>query len=99
MSEEKHPWCPDRCPITMRPFFLWMEHPDLGDVPTYGGPYDSYTIPEPVNLPEKGEMPYHDIEFEWHRYDHDSGCWSEIQMCDMRIVKEEVLCELGAWGE
>ena len=32
-------------------------------------------------------------------YDHDSGCWVEIQMCDMRVVKEEVLCELGAWED
>ena len=99
MIKEKRPWYPDRCPITLRPFFLWMEHPDLGEVPTYGGPYDSYTIPEPVNLPGQGEMPYHDIEFEHHHYDHDSGCWVEVQMCDMRVVKEEVLCELGAWED
>ncbi|MEE1886376.1 hypothetical protein [Pseudomonas carassii] len=40
-------WYPDECPITGRQFFMWIEHPDDGMVPTYGGPFDSYTIPVP----------------------------------------------------
>lgn len=68
-------WCPDRCPITFRPFFMWIEHPEKGLVPTYGGPYDSYTIPEP-DMPEDGKKTeFHDIEFYCERYDHDEGAW------------------------
>lgn len=57
---------PQKCPVTGRDFFLVMNHPTLGDVATYGGPYDSYTIPE-----WDGE------EFRSERYDHDEGCWVE----------------------
>lgn len=68
-------WCPDRCPITFRPFFMWLDHPEKGLVPTYGGPYDSYTIPEP-EMPEDGKKTeFHDIEFHCERYDHDEGMW------------------------
>lgn len=56
---------PDRCPVTGRPFFMSINHPDLGMVPTYGGPYDSYT------LPERDEYD----EYFVHRYDHDEGAW------------------------
>ncbi|EMB8021072.1 ead/Ea22-like family protein, partial [Escherichia coli] len=48
LSETKavrNQWRPDICPITGRAFFMWIEHPTLGNVPTYGGPLDSYTIP------------------------------------------------------
>lgn len=38
-------WKPEVCPVTGRQFFMWIEHPALGYVPTYGGPFDSYTIP------------------------------------------------------
>ena len=70
------PWCPDVCPITMRPFFMWIEHPDKGMVPTYGGPYDSYTIAQPDNISEaRKATKWVDVEFTCSRYDHDSGCW------------------------
>ncbi|HML33833.1 hypothetical protein [Sporomusa sphaeroides] len=62
MSECKYP---DKCPITNEPLFMELEHPDLGWVPTYGGPYDSYTIPE---IDDDGD-------FVRYRYDHDEGCW------------------------
>lgn len=62
MSEDKYP---DKCPITNEPLFMELEHPELGVVPTYGGPYDSYTIPE---IDDDGD-------FVRHRYDHDEGCW------------------------
>lgn len=99
--EEPDKWCPDRCPITMRPFFMWIEHPTLGYVPTYGGPYDSYTIPTPDNLPEdNGKLEWFDIEFTCYRYDHDEGYWLECgEDPSMRIVTEEKLIELGAWPD
>lgn len=60
------PWCPDVCPITGRKFFMWIEHWETGkDVPTYGGPYDSYTIPVKDS----------DGTFSCERYDHDAGKW------------------------
>ncbi|EQA1027498.1 ead/Ea22-like family protein, partial [Escherichia coli] len=43
LSETKavrNQWRPDICPITGRAFFMWIEHPTLGNVPTYGGPLD-----------------------------------------------------------
>lgn len=58
-------WKPERCPITGRSFFMWIDHPDLGYVPTYGGPYDSYTL---ADKDENGE-------YFVHRYDHDDGAW------------------------
>ncbi|XFL61004.1 hypothetical protein AAHX50_07285 [Klebsiella pneumoniae] len=63
-------WKPDVCPITGRRFFLWIEHPELGYVPTYGGPYDSYTIPTRDS----------DGEFSCERYDHDFGGWVDGEM-------------------
>lgn len=55
-----------RCPITNRPYFCDMEL-DGEMVPTYGGPFDSYTVPE------KDEDGFYFV----HRYDHDRGCWVE----------------------
>jgi len=55
------------CPITKRPFFMAIEHPDLGWVATYGGPFDSFTIPEPDE----------DGSFRSERFDHDAGDWVE----------------------
>ena len=70
LSETKavrNQWRPDICPITGRAFFMWIEHPTLGNVPTYGGPLDSYTIPTKDG----------DGEFSCERYDHDFGGWVE----------------------
>ncbi|MCU1787716.1 hypothetical protein CUU54_02440 [Pectobacterium polaris] len=58
-------WCPSVDPISGSKLFIWMEHPTLGCVPTYGGPYDSFTLTE---RDENGE-------FFRHRYDHDEGAW------------------------
>lgn len=55
------------CPITRRPWFLDMEHPELGEVPTYGAPFDSYTVPE---VDDDGDL-------RCERYDHDAGDWVE----------------------
>lgn len=93
-------WCPDRCPITMLPFFMWIEHPEKGMVPTYGGPLDSYTIPEPANLPDEGGIDWHDIELTRERYDHDAGGWVDgCESVTMRLVTEEKLSELNVWPE
>ncbi len=55
------------CPITGRPFFMNLEHPEMGEVPTFGGPFDSYTIPE---VDDDGGL-------SCERYDHDAGHWIE----------------------
>lgn len=55
------------CPITRRPWFMDIEHPELGEVPTYGGPFDSYTVPE---VDDDGDL-------RCERYDHDAGAWVE----------------------
>lgn len=63
---ENNLWCPDVCPITDRPFFMWIEHWENGDpVPTYGGPCDSYTIPV---KDENGD-------YICERYDHNQDAW------------------------
>ncbi|EFI4116181.1 ead/Ea22-like family protein, partial [Escherichia coli] len=72
LSETKavrNQWRPDICPITGRTFFMWIEHPTLGNVPTYGGPLDSYTIPTKDG----------DGEFSCEHYDHDFGGWVESE--------------------
>lgn len=91
-------WCPEVCPITLLPFFMWISHPDLGIVPTYGGPYDSYTIPEP----ELSELPCKRFEVSYyrHRYDHDLGGWHDgVEQVEHRVISEEHLIDLGAWDE
>ena len=95
----KDGWCPERCPITFRPFFMWIEHPDLGMVPTYGGPYDSYTIPEPVlPLPEAedGDVEFEDIELACLRFDHDEGCWytDEVEDPGKRVILADKVLEM-----
>lgn len=58
---------PEFCPFTARGFFMALDHPELGRVPTYGGPFDSYTVPVPDD----------DGELRCERYDHDAGDWVE----------------------
>lgn len=72
---------PEVCPITGRPFFRWISHPVKNRyVPTYGGPYDSYTIP--VKQP--------DGSFECERYDEDEGRWcdGEYYYVDGRLISD-----------
>jgi len=94
------PWCPDRDPITLRPFFMWIEHPERGMVPTYGGPFDSFTLAVPDNLPEgKEQIARIDVEYSCERYDHDEGAWVEgCEDSGMRVVSEDLLCKVDAWG-
>lgn len=80
-------WCPDICPITGQPFFMWIEHHATGQmVPTYGGPYDSYTIPV-----REGDGSYCR-----ERYDHDNGWWvtDEVEDVGIQIVSDQAcICD------
>lgn len=80
-------WKPDVCPITGRRFFMWIEHPSLGYVPTYGGPFDSYTIP---TRDSSGE-------FSCERYDHDFGGWVGGEFIGLYLIDDDEqyrVCEL-----
>lgn len=85
---------PAKCPITGRPFFMMLEHPELGWVPTYGGPYDSYTIPHPDG---NADQPWHERELLVHRYDHDLGGWrmDAVEVIPLRIIHEDVLAKMS----
>lgn len=61
---------PKSCPVTGRPYWGLIEHPDYGLVPTYGGPYNTYTIPHTV---EDGDL----TALMCENYDHDHGAWSD----------------------
>jgi len=78
LAAETNWWKPERCPVTNRPFFLWIEHPSGGMVPTYGGPYDSYTIPTVDS----------DGEFCCERYDHDEGAWVDSECLSVRLTDD-----------
>lgn len=77
-------WRPDICPITGRAFFMWIEHPTLGNVPTYGGPLDSYTIPTKDG----------DGEFSCERYDHDFGGWVESECLGLYLIDDREQCRV-----
>ena len=78
LAAEKNWWKPEYCPVTSRPFFLWIVHPSGGMVPTYGGPYDSYTIPTVDS----------DGEFCCERYDHDEGAWVDAESLSVRLTDD-----------
>lgn len=76
-KKQPAPWCPDKCPITGRAFFMWITHPERGYVPTYGGPFDSFTLCEPDD----------DGTFMCERYDHDAGEWMDAwEWIDLRLI-------------
>ena len=77
---------PDKCPITRRAFFM-----EIDGVPTYGGPYDSYTIPEMLGTPDQ---PWHDRELFVRRFDHDRGHWVDDEVIDLRVIHDGVLDDL-----
>ncbi|MBA9859186.1 hypothetical protein [Ralstonia insidiosa] len=82
---------PAKCPITRRDFFMVMEHPELGLVPTYGGPFDSYTIPEMEGKPTEE---FHERGLFVHRYDHDRGEWVDDESISLRVIDENTLWEM-----
>lgn len=73
------PWCPDECQITGRKFFMWIERADGRQVPTYGGPYDSFTL---AQRDEQGA-------FWCERFDHDEGVWSDSIHIDLRLIDNQ----------
>ncbi|ECV7800124.1 ead/Ea22-like family protein [Salmonella enterica] len=77
-------WKPDVCPITGRKFFMWIEHETLGYVPTYGGPFDSYTIP---TRDSSGE-------YSCERYDHDVGGWVEGETIGLYLIDDDEQCRV-----
>ncbi|KXS55026.1 MAG: hypothetical protein AWU57_622 [Marinobacter sp. T13-3] len=74
-------WKPEQCPITNLPFFMWIEHPKKGWTPTYGGPLDSYTIPE-----------FDGDSYTRERFDHDEGAWilDEVEDVGVQIVDDQL---------
>lgn len=79
---------PEKCPITRRDFFMVIEHPELGMVPTYGGPYDSYTIP---HMEGKPDQQMHERELQCHRFDHDLGYWVDDESIPLRVIHDDFL--------
>jgi hypothetical protein len=68
------------CPVTGEKFFMAIHHPDLGWVPTYGGPYDSYTTPRRDRRDDA-------TLFRW-RYDHASDRWAGLESIGLRVVED-----------
>jgi hypothetical protein len=69
---------PEICPVTGRPFFMGIED-SSGDLrATYGGPFDSFTIPEKNEDWDDDES---DPSEYWYceHYDHDAGWWADSQ--------------------
>lgn len=87
LSAAKRCW-PEKCPITRRDFFM-----EIDGVPTYGGPYDSYTIPEMLGTPDQ---PWHERELFVRRFDHDRGHWVDDEVIGLRVIHDGVLDELLA---
>lgn len=75
---------PNKCPFTGRPFFMVID-----GLATYGGPFDSYTIPE---RDDDGELLV-------RRYDHDEGGWTEWQSVPAQVVADENLMALTERAE
>lgn len=82
----------DKCPFTGLEFFMEIEHPDYGLLPTYGGPFDSYTIPRRCD--DSGDQ-----QFERLRYDHDEGCWKEWEGVPLQVIEDEKLWALEERAE
>jgi hypothetical protein len=85
-------WYPSIDPITGAPFFMVIEHPEKGDVPTYGGPFSSYTLCErDVNDSSSDE-----IRFTRERFDHDEGAWVEgCESIGLSLVTQARLSDLA----
>lgn len=88
------PFGPEVCPFTGRDFWGNIEHPELGMVATYGGPFDTYTLPERDS---------EDQSFHFYRYDHDAGSWTEgvhslgaVLVDDQLYTSEEDPSEMAA---
>lgn len=76
----------EKCPITRRELFMVID-----GKPTYGGPYDSYTIPAMEGKPDEK---WHERELCVERFDHDAGCWVDEEIIPLRIVSEDHIFDL-----
>lgn len=75
-----------KCPITRRELFMVID----GNA-TYGGPFDSYTIPYMEGEPNEQ---WHERDLVVERFDHDAGTWADDETIPFRIVSEEHLFDL-----
>ncbi len=66
-DRQSTPIGPRACPLTGRAFYGNIEHPTLGWVAVYGGPFFAHSIP----------MLSSDDELRAERYDFDEGAWVE----------------------
>lgn len=87
---------PRKCPVTGRRYFMHLQHPVHGLIPTFGGPYDSYSMPYAEGEPTD---PWHERELSVHRYDHDRGHWVEDESIPLRIIFDEALWKLQEASE
>lgn len=86
---------PERCPVTGRDFFMLIATDETGDnwVPTYGGPFDSYTIPVATD-PRKERGKYLYAEFHQQRCDHDEGSWVDgTESIGLVLIDDELLMD------
>lgn len=74
---------PDRCPFTGREFWGNITHPELGEVATYGGPFDTYTLPARTD---------DDEEYFVRRFDHDRGHWllDDMEFIGLKLVDDQL---------
>ncbi|WP_445425206.1 hypothetical protein [Alishewanella sp. HL-SH06] len=80
-----------KCPITRRDLFMIID----GNA-TYGGPFDSYTIPY---MQGDANEQWHERELVVERFDHDTGNWSDDEIIPLRIISEDVLFDLQEKAE
>ncbi len=74
---------PHKCPITQLPFFM-----EIDGEPTYGGPFDSYTIP---TMEIESGQKWHEGELSRRHFDHDRGQWVDDESLSVRVVSEDYL--------
>jgi hypothetical protein len=73
---------PDVCPFTGRKFWGNIEHPELGVVATYGGPFDTYTLPQ---------RDADDPSYYVYRFDQDAGAWVDgVQDIGVAVVDDQL---------
>lgn len=75
-----------KCPITGRELFMIID-----GIATYGGPFDSYTIPY---MGGSSSEQWHKRELIVERFDHDAGAWADEETIPLRIVPEDYIFDL-----
>jgi hypothetical protein len=67
---------------------MMIEHPEYGELATYGGVFDSYTIPR--RSAKDG-----DLQFERLRYCHDRGEWVGWEAMPFQVITDEQSYEIA----